>query len=165
MDGRKALGIKDRTGIPVVGTRADGVGSRVTEVAHRLPTRWAWSAALVGPVVATLCIALEPPPEPGATEPFFGAVLYLALVVSWAGAAFRAMQRHRSALGWASVVGLLSVAMTVACPTGGHHASVGAWWFGQLGISGGALALAVAARSRFRPRPVAAPSSSTGGPA
>lgn len=154
MDGRKALDVRDRTGIPVVAKRATGGGQRVAEVASRLPPCWAWFAALVGPVVAALCIALEPPPALGATEPFYGALLYLALVSSWVGAGVQAMQRHRSALVWAGAVGLLSVAMTITCPTSGHHTTVGAWWFAQLAVSGGATAIALAARSRFGPRPV-----------
>lgn len=157
MDGRRAVENKDVTKIPVLRQRMDAVGARGTEVPLRLPRWWAWFAALVGPVVAALCVALEPPPaEPDAAEPLFGAVLFLALMVAWAGAAARAAQRHHSALSWASVVGLLSVAMTVTCPASGHHVDVGAWWFGQLGVSGAALAVAVAARSRFRRRPTVA---------
>lgn len=161
MDGRRALEIEDPTKIPVVLKRTDEVDGRGPEVGRRLPRRWAWFAALVGPVVAMLCISLEPPPaDPDAAESLLGSVLFLTLVVSWVGAAVRAVQRHRTALGWASVVGLLSVAMTVTCPTSGHHLGVGAWWFGQLGVSGAALAVAVAARSRFgRPSIIALPSS------
>ena len=161
MDGRRALEIKDTTKIPVVRNRTDGAGRRDLEVAPRLPRHWAWFAALVGPVVAVVCIALEPPPaDTAAAEPLLGPVLFLILMGSWVGAAARAVQRHRSALGWASVVGLLSVAMTVTCPTSGHHVDVGAWWFGQLGVSGAALAISVAARSRFGRPPIAAPPSS-----
>ena len=160
MDGRRAIKINDFTTFPLVQARTARAGERCGEVGYLLPRRWAWFAALVGPAVAILCIALEPPPaQPDAAAPLLGVLLSSALFASWAGAAVRAGQRHRGALVWASVVGLLSVAMTLTCPASGHHAGVGAWWFGQLGISGAALTIAVAAAfaSRRRPLPTRAP--------
>ncbi len=155
MDGRKALEINDPARIPVLPRLTDGQGQQAGGGEWVLPARWAWFAALVGPVVAVLCMSVEPPPsDPDAAEPVLGMLLFLALMISWAGAAVRAVQRRRGALAWASVVGLLSVAMTVGCPASGHHAGVGTWWFGQLAVSGVASAVAVGACRRIgRPSP------------
>lgn len=117
----------------------------------RLPTRWAWFAGLVGPVVAAFCIAIEPPPaNPNAPEPLIGTLLTVALLVVWTGAALAAVRRRPEALRWASAVGGLSVAMTIACPLSGHHTSIGAWWFAQLAVSGTAWVVAGRAAITYR---------------
>ena len=108
-----------------------------------LSTRWAWFAGLVGPVVAAFCIAVEPPPaNPNAPEPLIGTLLTIGLLVAWTGAALTAVRRRPEALRWASTVGVLSVAMTVACPLSGHHTGVGLWWVAQLIVSATAWTIA-----------------------
>jgi hypothetical protein len=112
--------------------------------ANRLPTGWALFCGLVGPVVAACCIALEPPPaDPNAGEPLFAMVLGLALLVAMCGATTASVRRQYVALSWASVVGGLSMGLTITCPLSGHHVGIGMWWVGQFVISGAAWAAAV----------------------
>lgn len=156
MDARRALGIQDPTAIPVVAPRTVAATQVGSASMRSLPRRWAWFAALVGPVVAAFCIGVEPAPaDPNAPTPLVGTVLVLALLASWAGAAVGALQRHSRALGWAAAGGLLSVAMTVTCPASAHHVGLGAWWFGQLAVSGAALAVAVVGLARYGRPPTA----------
>jgi hypothetical protein len=108
-----------------------------------LPIAWAVFAGLVGPAVAAFCLAVEPPPaNPNAPEPLIGTLLGLALMFAWGGAAITAGRRHASALTWATVVGGLSMAMTISCPLSGHHTSIGMWWISQFIVCGAALAAA-----------------------
>jgi hypothetical protein len=117
----------------------------------RLPAGWAWFAALVGPVVATICLALEPAPaNPNAPEPLIGVVLGNALLLAWVGAAVAAGRRRSSALSWAVGVGALSLAMTISCPLSGHHTSIGMWWVGEFVVSGAAFAAALVGQHQLR---------------
>jgi hypothetical protein len=110
----------------------------------RLPLAWALFSGLVGPVVAAICISLEPPPaDPNAADPLIAVVLGLALLVAMCGAAIASVQRRRRALSWASVVGALSMAMTITCPLAGHHVGIGMWWVGQFVVCGTAWAAAI----------------------
>ena len=150
MDGRKARDLAGSAGLPTVPRIperertlpvADAVGS--------LPRGWVYFAALIGPIVAAFCMAIEPPPaDPEAATPLLAVVLFVGLLASWAGAAQAAWRRRPQALAWATIVGALSVAITVGCPASGHHA-IGAWWFAQLAVSGGATAVAVRASLRY----------------
>jgi len=104
-------------------------------------------AGLVGPAVAAFCIAVEPPSaNPHAPEPLVATLLGFALLIAWTGAAVVAARRRTSALRWASLVGGLSMAMTISCPLSGHHTSIGMWWVGQFVVSAAAWAAAVAGR-------------------
>jgi hypothetical protein len=108
-----------------------------------LPLGWAAFAGLVGPVVAAFCLAVEPPPaNPNAPEPLIATLLGFALMFAWGGAAITAGRRRVSALAWATVVGGLSMAMTISCPLSGHHTSIGMWWISQFIVCGAALAIA-----------------------
>jgi len=101
-------------------------------------------AGLVGPVVATFCLAVEPQPaNPNAPEPLIATLLGLALMFAWTGAAVAALRRRPSALSWASAVGGLSMAMTISCPLSGHHTGVGMWWIGEMLVCGVAWGAAV----------------------
>jgi peptidoglycan/LPS O-acetylase OafA/YrhL len=112
-----------------------------------LPVAWAVFAGLVGPAVAAFCLAVEPPPaNPNAPEPLIATLLGFALMFAWGGAAITAGRRRVSALGWATVVGALSMAMTISCPLSGHHTSIGMWWIGQFIVCGAALAVAASGR-------------------
>lgn len=112
-------------------------------VPRRLPIGWAVFAGFVGPALAAVCVALEPAPaKPNAPEPLIATLLGFALLVAWSGAAVTAGRRRPSALGWASVVGGLSMALTISCPLSGHHTSIGLWWVGQFVVSGAAWAAA-----------------------
>jgi peptidoglycan/LPS O-acetylase OafA/YrhL len=108
-----------------------------------LPVAWAVFAGLVGPAVAAFCLAVEPPPaNPNAPEPLIATLLGFALMVAWGGAAITASRRRASALTWASVVGGLSMAMTISCPLSGHHTSTGMWWISQFIVCSAAWAVA-----------------------
>jgi len=110
---------------------------------RQLPIAWAVFAGLVGPAVAAFCLAVEPPPaNPNAPEPLIATLVGLALMIAWGGAAVTAGQRRSSALTWASVVGGLSMAMTITCPLSGHHTGIGMWWIGQFIVCGAAWAIA-----------------------
>jgi hypothetical protein len=140
MDGQKALGVDARTA-PVVPPAPE---ARVVAT-NRLPVWAAVAAGLLGPVVAAVCIALEPAPaDPGAGDPVVTVVLGYALLVAWLGAAAAAIGRSPAALGWATGVAGLSVLMTVTCPTSGHHSAVAGWWVAQLAVCLSALAFTAA---------------------
>jgi hypothetical protein len=118
-----------------------------------LPIGWALFAGLVGPAVTAVCIGLEPAPaNPNAPEPLIATLLGFALLLAWAGAAMTAVQRRPAALAWASVIGGLSMAMTIACPLSGHHTSIGMWWIGEFLVCGAAWAAAEAGRFSIKHR-------------
>jgi hypothetical protein len=149
MDGLKALEVKDATEVPVVRRRASGniAGSGRT----LLPRQWGLFAAFVGPVVAAICMAVEPAPaDPNAPEPLAAAFLGVALMTAWGAAAVTGLRRLPQALGWACVVSVLSIAMSISCPLSGHHTSIGAWWAIQLAVSVGALAYTLTGMQRVR---------------
>jgi hypothetical protein len=128
MDGRRAAAVRERTH-PVI---------RSTGGRPRISAGWATFAGLAGPAVAAVCIAVEPAPaDPNASEPLIASVIGLALMASYLGAGVAAVRRAPVALTWVLGAALLSMTMTIACPTSGHHA-LGAWWFVQL-VACGAL--------------------------
>jgi len=111
---------------------------------------------LLGPVVAEAIDALEPAPtHPDAAEPLVAVVVGYVLLVSWLGAAVAGLARRPVALAWAAGSAAVYVGVVVACPTSGHHASVGAWWYGELGLSLGALVGCLAALRWWVGRPTA----------
>jgi peptidoglycan/LPS O-acetylase OafA/YrhL len=113
------------------------------ETSRTLPVAWAVFAGLVGPAVAAFCLAVEPPPaNPNAPEPLIATLLGTALMLAWGGAAIAAGLRRTNALTWASVVGGLSMAMTISCPLSGHHTSIGMWWISQFIVCAAAWAAA-----------------------
>lgn len=119
-----------------------------------LPPGWAWFAALVGPAVTAVCVALEPvPADPTASATVLDSLLGLALLASWGLAAGAALRRRPAALTWAAAASAIAVVLSILCPVSGHHAAVGAWWYTQMLVSGAALAISVVARSRFRSSP------------
>jgi len=144
MDARRTIEITDSTPVPVVPRRFAATSAPRPVIDRALAPGWRWFAALVGPVVAAICMSIEPPPaEPNAAVPLMATLLGVAYFAAMAGAAVTGLRGHPAALAWASVVALLAVAMTVTCPLSGHHTSIGAWWLGQFVVSGGALAIAV----------------------
>ena len=130
MDGRRAAAVRERTH-PVI----PSAGGR-----RRISFGWATFAGLAGPAVAAVCIAVEPASaDPNAAEPVIASVLGLALLVSYLGAGVAAVRRAPVALAWVLGAALVSMTMTIACPTSGHHA-LGAWWFVQLAVCSALLA-------------------------
>ena len=140
MDGQKALGVDARSA-PVVPSAPEArVGAP-----NRLPVWAAVAAGLLGPVLAAVCIALEPvPADPQAGDPVVSVVLGYALLVAWLGAATTAIGRRPAALGWAAGAAGLSVLMTITCPTSGHHSAVAGWWVAQMAVCLSALAFTAA---------------------
>ena len=119
-----------------------------------LPAGWAWFAGLVGPVVTMICIAVEPAPaDPDAAIPVLDSLLFAGLLATFALAATTAVRREVRALTWAAAASAVTVALSVSCPTSGHHTDVGAWWYAQMAVSCAALVTATLARSRFRVSP------------
>jgi len=136
MDGHKALEIDLQT--------APAVALAEPRTGRRLPVWLAVAAGVLGPVVAAVCIALEPAPaHPDAPDPLLTVVLGYALLAAWLGAAATALGRRPAALGWAVGVAALSVVMSVTCPSTGHHA-LGGWWYGQMAVCVGALGASAA---------------------
>jgi hypothetical protein len=142
MDGQKALDIDPRTvpavpPVPVVPSMAAPL---------ELPVWLAVAAGLLGPVLAEVCAALEPvPAHPGAPESVLSLVLGYATLATWLGAAVWALARRPGALGWAAGAAGLTTLMVIACPTTGHHAGFGTWWYGELAVSVAALAASAVA--------------------
>ena len=140
-DGRKALEVVDSVeaaALPVIPRR------QAAGAASRLGRGWAWFAGLAGPLVVAFCVAVEPAPaDPSAPEPWWASIVFMALMTAMAGAAAEAFSRRPSALKWAAAAAGIAVALSITCPASGHHAGIGLWWFGQLAVSGGALALSL----------------------
>jgi len=118
--------------------------------------RIAWAAALgVGwPLVVAVSTALEPAAaEPEAAPPLVVELAALGLLTALLTTVVAAGLRHRAApvAGVAAGVGFLTFA--VLCPVTGHHA-LGLWWFAEIGLVAGMLAVSMAALGR-RARAVA----------
>lgn len=133
MDGRKALEVQvDPRTAPAVPPAEPGAGLL-------LPVWLAAAAALLGPVLAELCLAIEPAPaHPDAPEPVLAVVLGWLTLAAWLGAVVGALARRPVTLGWAAAGVALTGAMVVACPSTGHH-TLGVWWYGQMALCAGAL--------------------------
>lgn len=143
MDGQRAMEIDPRSA-PVVAP-APHAGAPAATARRELPVWLAVGAGLLGPVVAAVCMALEPAPaHPDAPAPLLSLVVGYALLAAWLGAAATALGRRPAALGWAGGVAALSVVMSATCPSTGHHA-LGAWWYGQMAVCLAALTATVAA--------------------
>jgi hypothetical protein len=102
-----------------------------------------WPAALL------VMMAIEPAPasEPPAIAAIIGTGIFMALSVAIGGTIARAAHRDPGAAVWSGFAALIAIAATVTCPLSGHHAGIGAWWFVQMGLSVGMLAVSrVAAR-------------------
>jgi peptidoglycan/LPS O-acetylase OafA/YrhL len=154
MDGSKALHAKvDLRTAPAVRRTDGGDADAVTRTGtERLTLWWAAVAGLLGPVIAAVAIALEPPAaDPDAGEPLFISLVGYALLWTWVAAAALAWRRRPAALGWAAAAAGLSVVVTVACPTSGHHDHVGAWWYGQLAVCLGGLGAVLGGWRSLRP--------------
>ena len=138
-DGRKAREVVDSVeagALPVIPRRG--------AEARRRGVAWAWFAGLVGPLVVAFCVAVEPTPaNPNAPEPWWASLVFMALLTAMAGAAAEAFSRRPAALKWAAAGSAIALALSITCPASGHHAGIGLWWFGQMAVCGGALALSV----------------------
>jgi len=141
MDGRKALEAEvDFRAVPEV-PHAGPVAAT-----GGLPVWLAVVAGLLGPVLAEVRTLLEPAAaDPDAALPTIAVVVGVVELAAWVGAAWMALQRRPSALGFAAVAAAAAVVGAVACPTTGHHSAVAAWWYVELAVCLGALAGTIAA--------------------
>ena len=71
----------------------------------------------------------------------------LALFVALVATAVAAGNRRPLAAVAGVVTGLIALGFTVTCPVSGHH-TLGAWWYGQLGLTLAMLGVSVAALGR-----------------
>jgi hypothetical protein len=157
MDGQRArLVARQLDRVPAI-TRSDSSALRDEPAGHRrrsipafarLTTPWAAALGLGWPLAIITMIALEPAPaDPGAPVPIVVEVGGLALYAALLMTAVAAGMRHRAAAGAATVAGLIAVTFTVACPVSGHH-TYAPWWFAQLAVAAGMLAVSLAALAR-----------------
>lgn len=105
-------------------------------------------AAAVGAaffVLFSIGAALEP--RTSEPVPFLGVVLSAVFFTVLGIMAVGLLTRRRWGLLAALGAGVLLTAMSVACPTTGHHA-FGAWWVGQMACSLGAVAISGVALRR-----------------
>ena len=125
---------------------------RVTPESRPAPDRLAptW-AAILGfgwPMATVVSIALEPAPaDPEAAVPVIVSLASLALFVALVATAVAAGNRRPLAAVAGVLTGLIALGFTVTCPVSGHH-TLGAWWYGQLGLTLAMLGVSVAALGR-----------------
>ena len=115
------------------------------------PLSRTWGLALIGAwiVVVAVGMAVEPAPvNPDAPVPLAADLLNTGLLLAWGSMAAGVFQRRRLAAAASLVGGLGLLALTVACPTSGHH-GFGAWWGVQL--VGVAALLALSGRALRAP--------------
>lgn len=108
----------------------------------------AWVAVLA------LALAVEPAPASGSTsEPVWAGVLAVAMVAALTATAVGLAGRQRTGLLASLAAAGLGLVGAVLCPASGHHASVGAWWYLQMGGFAALAALSVAGlRAAATPR-------------
>jgi hypothetical protein len=116
----------------------------------KLERGWALLFGIGWPAAVLVMMAIEPAPadKPSLLVTAIGTVLFFALYMAIGGTVARAVRRSPSAANWSSVAGLVAVVATITCPLSGHHHGVGAWWYVQLGMSVGMLALSRVAADR-----------------
>lgn len=117
---------------------------------RKLDPTWARVFAIGWPAAVILMTVIEPvsDAEPSALLTFIGTVMFFGLAVAFGGTVVQAAQRNPSAVNWATGAALASVIATVTCPMSGHHQSVGAWFYIQMGLSLGMLVVSRLAAGR-----------------
>ena len=146
MDGQRArLVTRTLDGVPTI-RRATPVRSGAASV--RLAPTWAGILGFGWPLAVVASIALEPAPaDPEAAVPVVVLLASMGLFAALVATAVAAGNRHPSAAIAGVVTGLLALGFTVSCPVTGHH-TVGAWWFGQMGLTLAMLGVSAAALGR-----------------
>jgi hypothetical protein len=151
MDGRRArvLGpVLDR--IPALeridrGDAVERTAAKASRASDQLAPGWAAALGIGWPLAYIVAVAIEPAPtHPEAAPAVLATVASLALMVALWSTVFAAAHRQPSAALGGAITGAIAVAMTVTCPASGHH-TLGAWWFGQLALTAGMLAVSLAA--------------------
>jgi hypothetical protein len=114
----------------------------------RLTPTWAGILGFGWPLALVVSIAIEPAPaNPEAAVPVIVSLASLGFFTALVATAVAAGNRHPSAAVAGVVTGLIALAFTVTCPVSGHH-TIGAWWFGQLGLTLAMLGASAAALGR-----------------
>ena len=133
----------------------------LTQPASRVPLdRWLTEDGVVGRhwprillvawvVALAAAVILEPAPaDPNASEPLWASVLFLGLFAALGATAADLARRQRAGLVASVVAGGLALVASVMCPVSGHHGGVGAWWYLQMGVFTGVIALSLRALRR-----------------
>lgn len=128
--------------LPVI-TRANGAfEAEVVAEPRQLGRGWALVLGAGWPVLAAVIVAIEPTPaDTDAAASVFDSLVSLALLVGFFATLGAAAARRSVAATWSAFTGLVALGIVLTCPVSGHHAGVGPWWFAQLGLIGGMVAV------------------------
>jgi hypothetical protein len=144
MDGRRARSIGSvLAGLP----RLQRVEprQRIALTEGRLRLAWATVLGLGWPLAFLAATVLEPAPAHAhEAVPTVVAAAQIAVMVGLYATVGLAIARHSLTALAAAGTSVVALALTAACPLSGHH-QFGMWWFGQLALVGGMLAVSVAA--------------------
>jgi hypothetical protein len=130
------------TGLP----EAPPATSRPTGDGRSLSTGMSRLLAIGWPVAIGVSIAVEPTAQQtSVVGELVGTVIAMAFFVVLASTVVAAATKHPSAALRSVGTGFLAVTATVACPLTGHHPQIGAWWYLQMALSVGMLAISFVA--------------------
>jgi hypothetical protein len=146
MDGQRArLVTRTLDRVPTIRRVTPGAARPAPD---RLAPTWAAILGFGWPLATVVSIALEPAPaDPEAAVPVIVSLASLALFVALVATAVAAGNRRPLAAVAGVLTGLIALGFTVTCPVSGHH-TLGAWWYGQLGLTLAMLGVSVAALGR-----------------
>ncbi len=114
--------------------------------------------ALGWPLAWIIAVAVEPA-APTAHVPLILEVFSLGIMLAMGALMVTAAARKPAALAWAGVTGAALLFSAIACPVSGHHPGIGAWWFVQMAVIGGMVAVTSwIAIDRIKSRSAADPS-------
>jgi len=117
------------------------------DLAAPLSRTWGFALIAAWVVVVAVGLAVEPAPvNPDAAPPLMADIVSTALMATWGAMAAGVFQGRRLAAGASLAGGAGLLALTLACPTSGHH-GFGAWWGVQIV---GAVALMALSRRALR---------------
>lgn len=137
---------------PTLGLAPPGPDARPER--GRLDRGTALRIGVGAPAMAVVNILVEPlPADPQAPVPVLATALFLVFITAVVATATTAARRLPRALGWAMLAGAMAVVLAVACPLSGHHAGVGWWWYTQMALSTGFLAVAARGLRQHRSAP------------
>jgi hypothetical protein len=125
--------------------------ARVRTGNRRLDRRTALWLGIGCPAITAINIAIEPlPADPEAAAPVGASLLFLVFTAAVVATSVFAARRETRIFPYAVAAGALAVVLTVTCPMSGHHTGIGWWWYTQMVLSVGFLALACGAWWRHR---------------
>ncbi|MGH9222481.1 MAG: hypothetical protein ACRD2W_01480, partial [Acidimicrobiales bacterium] len=118
---------------------------------RRLDRRTAMWLGIGCPAITAINIAIEPvPADPQAPVPVAASLLFLAFTAAVVATSVFAARRETKIFPYAVAAGVGAVVLTVTCPMSGHHAGIGWWWYTQMALSAGFLAVSAGAWRRHR---------------